>query len=44
VTIGISGSGATVKGTANATASNIIGTNVMARNGVIHVIDRVLLP
>jgi uncharacterized surface protein with fasciclin (FAS1) repeats len=44
VTIGISGSGATVKGITNPTVSNIIGTNVMARNGVIHVIDRVLLP
>ena len=44
VTIGISGSGATVKGTANATASKIIGVNVMATNGVVHVIDQVLLP
>lgn len=44
VTIGITGSGATVKGITNTTASNIIGTNVMARNGVVHVIDRVLLP
>jgi uncharacterized surface protein with fasciclin (FAS1) repeats len=44
VTIGITGSGATVKGATNTTASNIIGTNVMARNGVVHVIDRVLLP
>jgi len=44
VTIGISGSGATVKGMANATASNITAANIMARNGVVHVIDRVLLP
>lgn len=44
VTIALSGSGATVKGKTNATASNIIATNVMARNGVIHVIDKVLLP
>lgn len=44
VTIGLNGSAATVKGKSNTTASNIIGTNVMARNGVIHVIDRVLLP
>lgn len=44
VTIGVTGSGATVKGATNTTASNIIGTNVMARNGVVHVIDRVLLP
>jgi len=35
--------GATVKGTGNSTASNIVGTNIMASNGVIHVIDRVLL-
>ncbi|MFZ9661084.1 MAG: fasciclin domain-containing protein [Chitinophagaceae bacterium] len=44
VTIALSGTGATVKGKTNMVASNIIGTNVMARNGVIHVIDRVLLP
>jgi uncharacterized surface protein with fasciclin (FAS1) repeats len=44
VTIGISGSGATVKGMANATASNITAANIMARNGVVHVIDKVLLP
>ncbi|HLO79479.1 MAG TPA: fasciclin domain-containing protein [Chitinophagaceae bacterium] len=44
VTIGVSAGGATVKGKTNTTASNIIGTNVMARNGVVHVIDRVLLP
>lgn len=38
-------SGATIKGNGNgANASNIIGTNIMARNGVVHVIDRVLLP
>ena len=34
--------GATVKGTGNATASNIVGTNIMASNGVIHAIDKVL--
>jgi len=44
VTIGLSGSSATVKGNANGSASNIIGANIMARNGVIHVIDQVLLP
>jgi uncharacterized surface protein with fasciclin (FAS1) repeats len=43
VTIGLT-SGATVKGNSNAMASNIIATNIMATNGVIHVIDRVLLP
>ena len=35
--------GATVKGTGNSIASNIVGTNIMASNGVIHVIDKVLL-
>lgn len=44
VTIGLSGSAATVKGTTNTSASNIIGVNIMATNGVIHVIDQVLLP
>jgi uncharacterized surface protein with fasciclin (FAS1) repeats len=38
------GGGAKVKGSMNATASNITGTNVLATNGVIHVIDQVLLP
>ena len=35
--------GATVKGSGNASTSNIIGTNLMGSNGVIHLIDRVLL-
>jgi uncharacterized surface protein with fasciclin (FAS1) repeats len=35
--------GATVKGSGNTSSSNIIGTNIMGSNGVIHVIDRVLL-
>ena len=43
VTIGLT-NGATVKGNGNATASNIIATNILATNGVVHVIDRVLLP
>lgn len=43
VTIAL-GSGASVKGSSNTTASNITSTNIMATNGVIHVIDRVLLP
>lgn len=43
-TIAVSGSGATIKGTTNTAASNIIATNIMANNGVVHVIDRVLLP
>ncbi len=38
-------SGATIKGNGNGTnVSNITATNVMCRNGVVHVIDRVLLP
>ena len=43
-TIAVSGAGATIKGTSNTTASNIIATDVMAYNGVLHLIDRVLLP
>lgn len=38
-------SGATIRGNGNGTnASNITATNVMCRNGVVHLIDRVLLP
>lgn len=37
--------GPTIKGNGNGTnLSNIVGTNLMCRNGVVHVIDRVLLP
>ncbi|MEP6950484.1 MAG: fasciclin domain-containing protein [Ginsengibacter sp.] len=43
VTIGLT-TGATVKGNSNASPSNIIITNIVATNGVIHVIDKVLLP
>ncbi|MGC8749457.1 fasciclin domain-containing protein [Hydrotalea sp.] len=43
LTISLTG-GATVKGNGNTVASNIIATNIMATNGVVHVIDRVLLP
>lgn len=43
VTINLT-NGATVKGKSNTVASNITSTNIMATNGVIHVIDRVLLP
>jgi uncharacterized surface protein with fasciclin (FAS1) repeats len=40
-----SGGGPTIKGNGNgANPSNIISTNIMARNGVVHVIDRVLIP
>lgn len=35
--------GPSVKGSGNPSPSNIIGTNIMGSNGVIHVIDRVLL-
>ncbi|MBL0055198.1 MAG: fasciclin domain-containing protein [Chitinophagaceae bacterium] len=39
------GGGPTIKGNGNGVnLSNIVGTNLMCRNGVVHVIDRVLLP
>jgi uncharacterized surface protein with fasciclin (FAS1) repeats len=40
----ISLTGPTIKGAANTAASNIIATNIMCSNGVVHVIDAVLLP
>ncbi|MBO9566792.1 MAG: fasciclin domain-containing protein [Niastella sp.] len=43
VTITLSG-GAKVKGNGNPSASNIVATDIVTTNGVIHVIDRVLLP
>lgn len=43
VTITLSG-GAKVKGNSNTTASNITATDILATNGVVHVIDQVLLP
>lgn len=39
------GGGPSIKGNGNgASVSNIVGTNIMCNNGVVHVIDRVLLP
>lgn len=38
------GSGATVKGSKNTSASRITAANIVATNGVVHVIDQVLLP
>ncbi len=43
VTISLAG-GATVKGKGNSTASNIVATDIVATNGVVHVVDQVLLP
>lgn len=43
VTISLT-SGAQVKGTSNTTPSNIVATDIVTTNGVIHVIDEVLLP
>lgn len=37
-------SGAQVKGQSNTKPSNIIAANIVATNGVVHVIDQVLLP
>jgi uncharacterized surface protein with fasciclin (FAS1) repeats len=36
--------GAKIKGNGNTTASNIVKTDIVSTNGVIHVIDAVLLP
>jgi uncharacterized surface protein with fasciclin (FAS1) repeats len=42
---GTNAGGPTIKGAGNgASVSNIIATNIMCRNGVVHLIDRVLLP
>ncbi len=43
VTIGLT-NGATVKGNANTSASKITATDMVTTNGVIHVINQVLLP
>jgi uncharacterized surface protein with fasciclin (FAS1) repeats len=36
--------GAQVKGNSNTTAANIVTPNIVTTNGVVHVIDQVLLP
>jgi uncharacterized surface protein with fasciclin (FAS1) repeats len=39
------GGGPSITGNGNSgNKSNIVGTNLVARNGVVHLIDRVLLP
>jgi len=45
VTVGVSGSSVTVKGGGNGmNTANVTAANILATNGVVHVIDRVLLP
>ncbi len=44
VQIILGGQSPQVKGSKNSTASNIIATDIVATNGVVHVIDQVLLP
>lgn len=44
VTIKVSEAKATVKGLSNNSPSNIVITDLLATNGVVHVIDQVLLP
>jgi uncharacterized surface protein with fasciclin (FAS1) repeats len=44
VIVSLSANSAAVKGNSNPSASNIAAANIMATNGVIHVIDQVLLP
>jgi uncharacterized surface protein with fasciclin (FAS1) repeats len=44
VIVSLSTNSAAVKGNSNPSASNIAAANIMASNGVIHVIDQVLLP
>jgi uncharacterized surface protein with fasciclin (FAS1) repeats len=45
VTIGVNGAAVTVRGEGNGTsAASVAAANILATNGVVHVIDRVLLP
>ena len=45
VTVGVSGTGVTLRGNGNGTNNaNVVTANLLATNGVVHVIDRVLLP
>ena len=44
LTISISSNGAAnIKGNQNLTTANLIKSNIMATNGVVHVVDQVLL-
>ena len=45
VTVGVNGSAVTVRGAGNGTSNaSVVTANILATNGVIHVIDRVLRP
>ena len=45
VTVGVNGAAVTVRGAGNGTNNaNVATANILATNGVIHVIDRVLRP
>jgi uncharacterized surface protein with fasciclin (FAS1) repeats len=45
VTVGVNGAAVTVRGEGNGTtAANVAIANLLATNGVVHVVDRVLLP
>ncbi|MBL7727319.1 MAG: fasciclin domain-containing protein, partial [Dinghuibacter sp.] len=44
IKVNITGSGVFVKVNPTSTEAQVIGTDVMARNGVVHVINKVLLP
>ena len=44
LTLGVSAAGVTVRAANNTTPANVVAANVLTNNGVVHVIDRVLLP